>query len=83
MLLFNAQVILSPNEDFKFGFLLNTEELCYGNENTNLHSKCIEFSKVYKSNFDEEIFDCRILLASRTDQIKLQKPEEVTAFIVR
>ena len=76
------------DEDFKFGFLLNTEELCYGNKNTNLHSKCIQLGKVYKSDFDgehlyEEILDCRMLLASRTHQNKIQKPEEVLAFIVQ
>ena len=77
-----------PDEDFKFGFLLNTEELCYGYENTNLRNKCIQLGKVYKSKFDgehlyEEILDCRMWLTSRTDKIKLQKPEEVLAFIVQ
>jgi hypothetical protein len=41
------------DEDIKFEFLLNSKELCYGNEHNNLHGKCIQLGKVYQSDFDD------------------------------
>ena len=66
------------DEDFKFGFLLNIEELCDGNENTNLHSKCIQLDKVYKSDFDgehlyEEILHCTMKVFFQTSESQFKQ----------
>ncbi|KAJ6660909.1 hypothetical protein lerEdw1_017066 [Lerista edwardsae] len=74
------------DDDTKFGFLLDTEGLCYSDENVNLKNNCETFTQFYSSDVDgeqlyEEILDCRMLI-SKWDDVRIPNPEELLQFIV-
>lgn len=71
--------------DSRFGFLLNTEELCYGN-GMDLKKLCDNVSNFYETDIDgqelyEEISDIRIAVKNR--DVKIIKPESLLEFIVQ
>nr|XP_042913678.1 uncharacterized protein LOC122273728 [Parasteatoda tepidariorum] len=86
------QRFVSLNDiDSKFGFLLNTEELFYGKNSftssSHVKNKCHNLANFYNTDVDggelyEEIIDCHMLLASRTD-LKITNPLDLLKFIVQ
>ncbi|KAJ6668573.1 hypothetical protein lerEdw1_012055 [Lerista edwardsae] len=74
------------NTDTKFGFLLDTNGLCYSDEKVNLKNNCETFTQFYSCDVDgeqlyEEIMDCRMLLSQR-DDVRILKPDQFLEFIV-
>ena len=71
--------------DNKFGFLLDTHQLLYG-QTDDLAGKCASFAQYYRSDVNgselhREIDDCRMLLSVRKE-MKLTKPEDLLKFII-
>ena len=72
--------------DFKFGFLLDVQRLCYSRDYGNLESLCDNLASVYSDSLDGKqlygkIIDCKMLISSRTN-VKLSRPEDLLTFIV-
>ncbi|XP_053119254.1 uncharacterized protein LOC128330414 [Hemicordylus capensis] len=72
--------------DAKFRFLLDIEGLCYSADRENLKKNCEIFCQMYSTDVDvelyDEILDCRMLLAARTD-MRVARPEQLLEFIVQ
>ena len=72
--------------DEKFGFLLNTPKLLYG-EAAGLLDQCVAFGEIYKRDINgrqlyEEISDRRMLLRVRS-HLHLTRPEDLHSFIIQ
>ncbi|XP_053101887.1 52 kDa repressor of the inhibitor of the protein kinase-like [Hemicordylus capensis] len=72
--------------DAKFGFLLDSEGLCYSADTENLKNNCENFCTMYSTDVDVALYDellvCRMLLAARTD-MRVARPEQLLEFIVQ
>ncbi|XP_066984744.1 uncharacterized protein [Macrobrachium rosenbergii] len=79
--------------DNKFGFLLGVEQILKKGKSSGLldgermKENCLHAGEFYSSDLDgnelyEEILDCRMLLASRTD-VQISTPEMLIQFIIQ
>lgn len=73
--------------DAKFGFLLDINKLCYGDDENGLRTNCYTFDEFYRSDGSaqdlyEETLDCPLLFSRCVDR-RLSKPEKPLKFIIR
>jgi hypothetical protein len=71
--------------DEQFGFLLDSEQLCYGDINNDIKQNCLNLADFYKPNIDgdhlfQEILDVRMLL--KTSE-KISAPIDLLKFIIQ